>query len=350
MKTLRVLIADDSATARELLREILVRDGAFVVAGEAHNGQDAVDLCLKLAPDLVVMDVHMPVLDGLEATKEIMARRPTPIMVVSAVGNSHDLDLSLSATQAGALIALAKPAGPASPRFEEDARELAAMARAMANVKVVRRWSAAIPKVQPPQPDTDRPAPRDARVVAIAASTGGPPALRRVLLDLPNDFAAPILVVQHIARGFAAGFADWLRGSTGLHVRLARHAETARGGTVYIAPDDFHLGISHGGTIELSSAAPTCGFRPSADYLFESAGLAYGTELVAVIMTGMGSDGAAGLATAHAQGAYVIAQDDTTSVVYGMAAEAVRRGAVDEILPLDRIARRLVAIERGGTP
>lgn len=337
---IRVLVADDSATARFLLRSILEGDGDMRVIAEAHDGAEAVDLVRRLAPDLVIMDVHMPVLDGLEATKQIMIRAPTPIIIVSAV-TRREVDLSLSATHAGALLALPKPENVVSGNFDERAAELRAMARAMAHVKVVRRWSGGdAPAVEPVQPRPRR-ANEAPELVAIAASTGGPPALRRVLMDLPRTVPAPILVVQHIARDFTAGFAEWLAAACALPVKLAEAGEQLKDGVVYVAPDDAHLGVTHDGRVSLDTGPAIGGFRPSATHLFESAGRAYGARLIAVILTGMGSDGAPGLESAHDDGAYVIAQDAATSVVHGMAAEAVRRGAVDLELPIETIAARL---------
>jgi two-component system, chemotaxis family, protein-glutamate methylesterase/glutaminase len=340
---IRVIVADDSATARYLLRAILEGEGDMRVIAEAHDGAQAVDLVQRHEPDLVIMDVHMPVLDGLAATKQIMIRKPTPIIIVSAVSR-REVDLSLSATNAGALLALPKPENVAGGNFEERASELRAMARAMAQVKVVRRWSAFVDTPgEPPKPrprrTTDAP-----ELIAIAASTGGPPALRRVLIDLPRTMPAPILVVQHIARDFTAGFAEWLAASCALPVKLAEAGEALRDGVVYVAPDDAHLGVTSDGRASLERSAPIAGFRPSATHMFESAGRAYGARLVAVVLTGMGSDGAAGLEAAHTAGAYVIAQNAATSVVYGMAAEAVRRGAVDLELPIERIAERLIQL------
>jgi two-component system, chemotaxis family, protein-glutamate methylesterase/glutaminase len=334
---IRVIVADDSATARHVLRAILEHDGDIDVVAEAHDGAEAVRLVNDHRPDLVVMDVHMPVADGLEATKEIMMRAPTPILIVSAV-SPRDVDLSLSATQAGALMALAKPTAVGTPLFDDAAAELRHMVRAMSQVKVVRRWSQVS---APREMRVNRAANARFDMVAMAASTGGPAALRRLLMDLPRTFPVPILLVQHIARDFTAGFCDWLGGSCALHVKLAEHGETARAGTVYIAPDSAHMGISADGQIRLTYAPPISGFRPSATHLFTSAAAAYGDRLLAVILTGMGSDGADGLRLAHEAGAYVIAQDESTSVVYGMAQEAVNRGAVDAIIPLDLMAARV---------
>jgi two-component system, chemotaxis family, protein-glutamate methylesterase/glutaminase len=336
---IRAIVADDSATARQLLRSVLERDGDIRIIAEARDGREAVALVERERPDLVVMDVHMPGADGLEATKEIMASAPTPILIVSAV-RQRDVDLSLSATQAGALMALAKPEGPHSERFEETADELRRMARAMARVKVVRRWSAdTLPQRRPVPP---RRASGAVELVAMAASTGGPAALRQVLMNLPPTFPVPIVVVQHIARDFTAGFADWLGASCELTVKVAMDGEPLRTGVVYIAPDDAHLGIDADRRVALDTAAPIGGFRPSATHLFESAGRVFGARMVAVVLTGMGSDGVDGLERARALGATVIAQDERSSVIFGMAQEAVRRGVVDATIPLEHIATRLV--------
>lgn len=342
---IRVVVADDSATARYLLRAILEHDGDLHVVAEARDGGEAVEIVERERPDLVIMDVHMPVADGLEATKQIMIRAPTPIIIVSAVSR-RDVDLSLSATQAGALLALPKPSDVAGPQFDQRAAELRSLARAMAHVKVVRHWSSGTARPQPtPQPR--RTLPTEPELVAIAASTGGPPALRRVLIDVPRTITAPILIVQHIARDFTAGFAEWLGSSCALPVKLAEDAEKLLGGVVYVAPDDTHLGVTRHGRVQLDHGPRIGGFRPSASHMFESAGAAYGSRLLAVVLTGMGSDGATGLEAAHQSGAYVIAQDEASSVVYGMAAEAVRRGAVDVELPLEQIAARMVELVTG---
>jgi two-component system chemotaxis response regulator CheB len=343
---IRVLVADDSATARFLLRAILEAEGDLRVVGEAHNGAEAVDFVEREQPDLVIMDVHMPILDGLEATKQIMIRAPTPIIIVSAV-TRRDVDLSLGATQAGALLALPKPENVASDSFEERAAELRAMARAMAQVKVVRHWSGHASPAPLPVPRR-RTTAATPELIAMAASTGGPPALRRVLMDLPRTLPVPIVLVQHIARDFTAGFAEWLGGSCQLPVTIARHGEQLANGVVYVAPDNAHLGVTADGRAQLAHGPPIAGFRPSATHLFESAGHAYGPRMIAVVLTGMGSDGAAGLEAARRAGAYVIGQNEETSVVYGMAAEAMRRGAVDVELPIERIAARLIGLLGGG--
>jgi two-component system chemotaxis response regulator CheB len=298
---------------------------------------------VRLTPDLITMDVVMPEMDGLEATKEIMISSPTPILIVSATGNRSIMDLSFDATQAGALAVVSKPESPNAPGFAEKREQLLAMVKTMAQVKVVRRWGPRAGRL------TSRPvpvAPMDSgrRIVLIGTSTGGPAALRRILMDLPRDFGAPILVVQHIAKGFVHGLAAWLNSGCTLHVKVAEEGEVLEPRVVYLAPDDRHFGVRPDGRALISDRAPIGGFRPSATFLFETAAEACRGNAIALILTGMGSDGVAGLRALHEAGGLVIAQDEPSSVVYGMAQEAVRAGVVDSVLPLDAMAPRLAEL------
>lgn len=342
---IRVLVVEDSPTVRMLLVQMLQSEPGLRVVGEAADGFTAVELAESLAPDLITMDVQMPGQNGLEATRQIMNVAPTPIIVISTAYNQDAVALSLDATRAGALMVLPKPDAPDSPHFDEQRTQLVRMARAMAQVKVVRRWEPRVapPRAAPPHPSRGG----SVRLVAIACSTGGPAALRQILHTLPANFPVPIAVVQHIARGFTTGLTGWLDGARdGPRVKVAEHGEALQPGRVYLAPDDRHLGFGRDGHAQLSDAAPVGGFRPSATHLFESAAAVYGARAVGVILTGMGSDGVAGLVDLRAAGGRVIAQDEASSVVYGMAAEAVKAGAVSETLPLDAIAPRLVELAR----
>lgn len=341
---IRVVIAEDSLTVRELLVEILESDPEIRVVGQAKNGAEAVELTARLKPDLVTMDIHMPVMDGFQATKEIMARAPTPILIVSSSESGREVELSLNALRAGALMVVAKPADPRSARFDGHRDGLMAMVKAMAQVKVVRRWAPQptppVPLVPPRQGAPGAPV----RLVAVAASTGGPAALQRILAGLPGDFPAPILVVQHIATGFVTGLTEWLSASCDLRVKVAEPGEPLAKRTVLFPPDDRHLGVTADARVVVAEAPPINGFRPSGTYLFESAARAYGGSVAAVILTGMGSDGVEGLKAVKAVRGRVMAQDEATSVVYGMPREAVAAGLVDLVLPVDQIAARLMEL------
>jgi len=243
-----------------------------------------------------------------------------------------------------------KPASPSSASFEDDARQFLSMAKAMAAVKVVRRWSRPSRSTPVSVPRARVTADASVKMIAIGTSTGGPAALHRILIDLPPNLDVPIVVVQHMARGFIDGLVKWLGGSVALKVTTAVQGEPFVAGTVYVAPDDRHLGVSPDGRAHLASTAPLGGFRPSVDYLFDSFARAYGSSLVAVILTGMGQDGVEGLATVKERNGRVIAQDERSSVVYGMAQQAVIRGLVDEILPLDGIGTRLQTLVEASAP
>jgi two-component system chemotaxis response regulator CheB len=349
---IRVLVVDDSPTARALLVEILRGDPDIQVVGEAKDGAEGVELTGRLRPDLVTMDVRMPRLDGFAATKEIMIASPTPIVIVTASFEAREVELAMQSLRAGALAVLRKPPGPESPAFEEAARQLVATVKTMAEVKTVRHRrpspgrtnddarrtkEAARPSVVPGPSSFSK-------VVAVATSTGGPAALQRVLSRLPGDFPAPVLVVQHNAPGFMAGLVSWLDGSCDLSVKVAEQGEPLRPHTVYLAPDDRHLGVSAPARVMLSAAAPVGGFRPSGTFLFESAARAYGPSVVAVILTGMGDDGVEGLRAVRRAGGRVIAQDQDSSVVWGMPGAAAAAGLADSVLPPDAIAARLMEL------
>ena len=247
---IRVVVADDSPTARALIVEILSAESDISVVGEARTGTEAVDLSERLLPDLVTMDVQMPQLDGIEATRLIMTRSPRPILIVSSVAGA-DVELSLEATRSGALMVIGKPQGVHSAGYDSDRRQLVSMVRALAGVKVVRRHgnpaitplSSALQQWRAPsRPGEPRPLGPYA-ALAIAASTGGPAALRTIFSQLDANFPLPILVVQHIAKGFTEGLAHWLAGDSALRFRIADSGEPIRAGTVYFAPDGRHLGV-----------------------------------------------------------------------------------------------------------
>ena len=333
---IRVLVAEDSVTAREILVMLLSSDPEIEVVGTARDGLEAVEMTRRLKPDLVTMDIQMPGIDGFEATKRIMIENPTPIIIITANVDVKDVQVSMEALRVGALALLDKPALGAED-FEIITAQMISTVKAMAGVKVVRHWA--------PRPQMLAPAPVKARIlptvpvrlVAIAASTGGPAALARVLADLPGRFPVPIVIVQHITRGFVAGLASWLNGTCPLQVRVASEGESLEASGVYLAPDDAHLGIDSNLKVRLNRGDPLGGFRPSATYTFYSVAKALGPASISVVMTGMGQDGVQGLRAVHEAGGQVVAQDEASSVVFGMPGVAIAQGLVDHVLPLSGI-------------
>ena len=339
---IQALLAEDSKTTAELLRQMLESDPGIRVIGTAVNGEEAIAMARDLKPHVIVMDVHMPLVNGFEATQRIMTEFPTPIIIVSSTVDVREKAVSMKALELGALALMEKPKGPGHAEFESECRHFLSTVRALSAVKVVRRWAHHKISTRPrPQTPAPNPARALAEIVAIAASTGGPAALHRLLSSVPGDFDAPVLIVQHMAAGFIEGFAEWLDSGTRLDVRVARHGVRLESGTVYVAPDDRQLGLSDPLTIEVSGELPIEGFRPSGTHLFRSVAAHYGSKALAVILTGMGRDGVEGLRHLRAAGGRVIAQDEATSVVFGMPGVAVAAGLAHEVLPLEAIGPRL---------
>ena len=339
---IRVLVAEDSATARALLVQILRADPEILVVGEASDGHQAVAMTIALRPDLVTMDVHMPGMDGLEATREIMAVAPTPIVIITGSTRAREVEASMDTLRIGALEVMVKPPSPESPGFEAAARAITMTVKAMAQVKVVRHWRAKPgPYTAPARLAAPLPAGFRGRVVAIATSTGGPAALQQLLSGVPTDFTVPILVVQHITPGFTAGLAHWLGSVCRLRVKVAEHGESLAARTVYLAPDALHLGATSAGAALLSDVPAIGGFRPSGTFLFDSVARAYHSGVIALILTGMGEDGVEGLRAVRNAGGRVLAQDEASSTVFGMPGAAVAAGVAHSVLPLDQMAARL---------
>jgi two-component system, chemotaxis family, protein-glutamate methylesterase/glutaminase len=343
----RVVIVEDSLTIREYLAHIIDSDPALEVVGMARDGEEGVKRVCRERPDIVTMDIHMPRMNGYEATQRIMAECPVPIVIVTSSWHPDDVKNTFWAIDAGALTALEKPPGPGNPRSKPLVAKLLQTIKTMSEVRVVKRFPK---KHQSPTADQGSlPEPKGALeqhidVVAIGASTGGPPVIRAILSGLRQGFSIPVLVVQHISPGFLDGMVGWLDKECGISVKIGSDGEPVRGGVVYFAPDGVHMGVNGSGKLVLSDGPLENGVRPSVSHLFRSVAEAYGQRAVGVLLSGMGRDGAADLALMRERGAITVAQDKESCVVYGMPAEAVKLNGAGYILPPERIAALLNSV------
>ncbi len=345
---MRVLVVEDSAVTREYLVYLLEEDPDLEVVGTAADGIEAVEQAAQLKPDVILMDVHMPRLNGYEAARRIMEQTPTPIVIASASLDRGETTMSFEAIRAGALTMVQKPAGFDHPHAVQTGRQLVQTLKLMAEVKVVRRWPRS-ESPAPPEPAVPRP-PQRLRPVAIGASTGGPAVLVEILGALPADLAVPILVVQHITAGFTPGLVTWLQEGTRLRVRLAEAGDALNAGTVYLAPDGWQMGVSPDYRIYLDGDRAGYSFCPSVSYLFGSLAATLGPSALGVVLTGMGQDGASGLLALRKSGGMTIAQDAQSSTVFGMPGAAIKLGAAQYVLAPDAIAQtiRTLAFESKG--
>lgn len=336
---IKVLVVDDSPVMRELIADILRSDKCIEVIGVASNGKEAVEFVKKNKPDIITMDITMPIMDGLEATQIIMETNPVPIILVTGLVNSNDIDRSFSAVKAGAVSIMEKPLGMGHKDFNKISQNIIDMVKLMSEIKVVRRKAVnksssnnAIKGINGKQ------ALNNVKAVAIGVSTGGPTVLQTIFEKLPLNIKIPILVVQHIAPGFLDGLIDWLSKYTKLPIQVASQGEAILPGHIYFAPDGFHMKIGKGGHILLSNGEKENGLKPSVSTLFRSVQSYYGKNSMAILLTGMGKDGALELKNLKDNGAITVAQDKETSVVYGMPGEAAKLNAATYILSPEKIA------------
>jgi two-component system chemotaxis response regulator CheB len=353
VEPIRVMVAVESAPIRDFLVELLAGDGRFQVVATASDGHEAADLAVRLRPDVIVMNLLLPRLDGIGATRRIMAEMPTPIVIINTTGDGTPTERTGEALQAGAVTVLDRPLSARDSHDTPAVQELLTAIRLMSEVRVVRRPVSGVgrnPISFPPRaiPEHVGAPKRRPLAVVLAASTGGPQAIQTLLQALGADLDVPVLVVQHMSTGFLSGMVGWLAGTCPQSVRLAGHGDEPAGGTVYIAPEDYHLLVTRAGKLALTKAPPVGGFRPSANTLFESAAQCYGANAVGAVLTGMGDDGALGLAALRAAGASTIAQDEASAVVYGMPRAAAAAGAAERVLPLAAIGpvmRKLLGLK-----
>jgi len=346
---IRVLVVEDSTTVRKRLLDILDSEPDIEVVGEAEDGKRAIELCQATRPDVITMDMMLPIMSGLAATEYIMAHCPTPILVVSASINRGELFKIYEALAAGAVDVLEKPTDSEPDGAWE--RRFVSTVRLVARIRVITHPRARLAELKnrrlagPPLAPAAASSARGYHLVAIGASTGGPGAILEILRALPAKFRLPILLVLHINEPFGTAFADWLDAQTDRPVAYAQDGMPviSIGGRVVVAPSDYHM-IVRDGRIRLTRDPERHSCRPSVDVLFESVAADYGAGAAACLLTGMGRDGAIGLLKIRQAGGFTIAQDEATSVIYGMPREAAVIGAAEQVLRLGDIAPRLAAL------
>lgn len=356
MKRLRILVVEDSLTIRRRFCEILAADPELEVVGEAEDGKRAIELCETLRPDVITLDMVLPVMSGLTATEYIMAYIPTPILIVSASTNRGELFKTYDALAAGALDVLEKPATSDFDLSWE--RRFVAAVKLIARIKVITHPRARLGGMRSAAAAIEAgmgesfargatPEPQDGHysVVALGASTGGPAAMVKVLQALPKGLRVPVLFVLHIDEPFGAAFAEWLEEQTSHPVAYAKAGEHLDSlcGQLVMAPPGRHLTVASG-RIRLTTDPPRHSCRPSVDMLFESLAADRGAQVLACLLTGMGRDGAAGLLAIRHAGGFTVAQDETTSIVYGMPREAALLGAAQKVLPLEKIGPQIAEL------
>lgn len=338
---IRVLLVEDSPIAMHVLQRLLARIPDIQVVGTATNGAEALERLPSLKPDVICTDIYMPIMNGLELTRNVMIRQPTPILVVSVSVEPGSPNV-FKILEAGAVDVYPKPFAILESDQEAIAKEFASKIRIVAGVHVISRTKKQngtsfffdfLPALRVP-----------INVVAIGASTGGPQALREILAHLPVDFPVPIICVQHICDNFLPEMVEWLNETVALKVSVAVRGEFPKPKNVYFAPADTHLEFDENRRFHLSSKPPCEGHKPSVTVTFRAIAHQFGSSSVAVLLTGMGRDGADGMADIASVGGITIAQDEASSIVYGMPKEAVALGVVQHILPLEKIAPTLVTL------
>ena len=340
----RVLLVEDSLVELAIIRKILENNGIQVV-GTAMNGVEALAKIPALNPDVICTDYHMPQMDGMALTQEVMAKYPRPILVLSISTQPYQVHNILNILKAGALDVMAKPFPQEGGVAQTDAKLLVEKIRILSGVRIIPKFKHedhAIPKRAPGKPASYLQVPE---IIGIGSSTGGPQALLEILSELPESFAIPMVCVQHISAGFLPGFVEWLNDNAKLRVATAEPGMTPHGGYCYLAPANQHLVLGADKKFKQVSARAHDVYLPSVDQLFKSLASVYGDACVGLILSGMGNDGAEGVLAIRQQGGLTMAQDETSSVVFGMPKTAIDTGAVVEVLPLNLIAKRLIQLQ-----
>jgi len=343
MSTIRILLVDDSAATREIIRRIVEEDPELKVVGMASDGQEAIERAAELSPDMILMDVEMPRMDGISSIKAIMSRFPTPIMVVSSARVSQECNLPFEAIRAGALDLFLKPVRGRPEDYEAVGLELRRQIRLLSRIRVISRPAPQLPRETIPLEGQLG----GLKLVVIGTSTGGPQALLEVLGRLPAVFPLPVLVVQHMSKDFLPSLVEWLANQVKIPLKVAAEGDRLRPGMVYFAPGDVHMRVTSQQTIKLDQSPPIHSCRPSVDALFFSVVEQFGGKEVGIILTGMGADGAQGLKRIRDHGGRTIVQDEKSSIIYGMPLEAIKCGGAEKILPVEQIADEIIHLVMG---
>ena len=341
MRKLRVLVVDDSMFMRRMITDLLQQDAELEVVGAAKNGQEGLELARQLKPDVITLDVEMPIMDGVTMLQRLMQEQPTPVLMLSSL-TKEGAEVTLKCLELGAVDFVTKPSGSISMDIYKISSQIIEKVKAVARARVVVAPSASRPAAAPPTPAvlTGRSTP-DAPLVVIGASTGGPRALNTVLSGLPSGLNAKLLLIQHMPEGFTRSLAERLDRNSAFSVREAQGGETLEAGVAYLAPGGKHLKLERGERIALTEDPPVHGVRPAVDVALLSIAQNYQGAVVVAILTGMGSDGAAGVRALAAKGAYTIAEDESTCIVFGMPRAAIQTGAVKRVAPLHHIAEAI---------
>ena len=347
-KLVRVLIADDSSVGRRLLAGILSQDPFIEVVAMATDGKEALELTIKHKPDVVSMDINMPVMNGIEATRRIMSESPVPVIIVSSIYRNSDVLTAISELEAGAVMVLPKPHGPGHESFESSSAKYINSVKLMSDVKVVRRQlngNGTAKKITTnhlriPHSETCK-VNNNAKIVVIGSSAGGPEALRFFLTQISTEFPLPIILVQHIDSNFINGFVSWLNTFSNIRAFIAQNGEKPERGKLYLPPPDSHIAIVNGTITIMNGDNINSLHKPSVDILFKSVARYYLENSVGIIFSGMGRDGADGLKMMKDSGAFTFIQDNESSLIYGMPGEALKIGAACAVLSPKEIAIKL---------
>lgn len=341
----KVVVVEDSMVMQRFYKKLLDEDGRFELLAIAANGQQAIDYVAQYKPDVVSMDINMPLMDGVEATRQIMQQHPVPIVIVSSLYHPEEQELAMRVLEVGAVSIMTKPYGPGHPKFESSTRTYLNRLWYMSEIKVIRRKptkaktsdTSIVTKEKIPSANHHaKPA-----IIVIGASAGGPEGVKTILANISQAMNAPVLIVQHIDPGFAEGYVHWLQTHSAIPVKLASADTIMETGVAYLPPGNHHLLIKNKQTVTISAHEPFQGHRPSVSLLFASAAEVFKDQVLAIILSGMGSDGAQETKQLKNLGAFTIAQDEASCLVFGMPGVANQLGGIIKMMPPIDIAHEI---------